>query len=170
MARGRVSRFTGKQSYKNIVDTNGSLAAGAVSVNTVVQSVDLGALNQKLNQVPTGSRLSAIWYSLYVFSDATSVQDSLVDVFWVKNEGGAFQTADLPNPGQTGASPLKRFIIHEEKGLAGNRTTGTPMVVKGVLKIPYKLGRFGIDDTLECRILAPVNGLFCLKHIYRAMY
>ncbi len=166
MARGR-NRFSGKQSYKNVVDTNGSLAANTTSVNIVAQAVSFDVLDVTLNEVPVGARLSAIYYTLYVFSDATSVQDSLVNVFWAKDPASALA---LPNPGATGASDAKRFIIHEEKGLAGNRTNGMPMIVKGVVRIPYKLGRFGINDSFVCHIRAPVNGLFCLKHIYRCSY
>ncbi len=154
-------------SYKNVVDTNGSLAAATVSVTPIAVSVNLAVTVATNNHVPVGGRISAIYYSLYLFSNATEIQDSLMDIYWWKKQ------ADIttpPTPGQTGASESKRWVIHEEKGLAGNRTTGTPMVVKGVLKIPKPYQRFGIDDKLEMRILAPIAGLFCSKHIYRVFF
>jgi len=154
-------------SYKNVVDTNGSLSGGTVSITPIAVSVNLAVTVATNNHVPVGGRISAIYYSLYLFSDATSIQDILMDIFWWKKQADIITS---PTPGQTGVSESKRWIFHEEKGLAGNRTTGTPMVVKGVLKIPKPYQRFGIDDKLEMRILAPINGLFCSKHIYRVFF
>ncbi len=166
----RGNKFVGRQSYKNVVETNGSLAAGTVSVNVIATAVELGLLDQDLNEVPVGTHLSAIYYSVFIFSDATELQDPTIDMFWFKNPAAGFLGGSAPVAGSTGDSATKRFVIHEEKGLAGNRTTGQPMVVKGVLRLPPKLARFGLFDRLELHILAPINGFFCAKHIYRAVF
>ncbi len=154
------------QSFKRIIDTSGGLAAGTVSITTVASTSDSSTAVDPTGTSDTGvgARLSAIFYTVYVFSDATASTSPLVDMFWWKNPGG---TSTAPVAGNTDISPSKRFIIHEEKGLAGNRTTGTPMVIKGVLRIPKSMARFGINDQFELRILSPVAGFFCSKHIYR---
>ncbi len=166
MARGRVTRFTGRSSYKNIVDTEGSLAAGITSTTVIATAVEMGAVDQELNEVVVGGRLSAIYYSVYIYSDALESEDPRIELYWWKNEGGT----PAPSAGNTGNSQFKDHILHEEKGLAGNRTTGMPMIVKGVLRIPPKMARFGLSDTLELKIKCIKNGIFCAKHIYRVIY
>ncbi len=165
MARGRMRAVI--NSFKNVIDTSGSLTGASVSVTILAVAVQPGNLDTLSNQVPIGGKISAIYYSLYIFSDATEVQNSLVDIYWWKRQEGSLS---IPIPGAVGISQSKRWVFHEEKGLSGNRTTGTPMVIKGVLKIPKPYQRFGNGDELQMRILAPIAGFFCAKHIYRVVY
>ncbi len=168
MARFRKGIRPVINSYKNVIDTEGSLAAGATSTTVIATAVELGVLDMDLNEVPHGGRLSSIYYSLYLFSDATEIQDSRVDILWWKQKGA--DIANDPIPGITGVSAHKNWVFHEEKGLAGNRTTGTPMVVKGSFKIPKSFQRMAFNDTIEMRIQSVENGLFCAKHIYKVFY
>lgn len=163
----RVGKFVGRNSYKNVIDTSGSLAPASVSVTTVGVAVDSGSVSQTSNDIPIGAKLSAIFYTIYVYSDSTSSQDPHIDMYWYKRPP---QLGTNPTPGNVGSSDLKRYVIHEEKGLAGNRTTGMPMIIKGVLRIPKALARFALGDELQFRILAPIPGFFCSKHIYRVIY
>jgi len=75
----------------------------------------------------------------------------------------------MPEPGATGGHDNRRWIMHEEKGLAPDVADGgTPMVFKGVLKIPKGRQRMGADDQLTVRILSEFYaGFFCLKCIYK---
>ncbi len=155
-------------SYKNVIDTEGSLAAGATTTTVIATAVEMGVVDMDLNEVPHDAKLSAIYYSLYLFSDATEAQDSRVDVLWWKQPGG--DIANDPISGLVGVSVHKRHVFHEEKGLAGNRTTGTPMVVKGSFKIPRSYQRMNFNDTIEMKIQSVQNGLFCAKHIYKVFY
>ncbi len=166
----RRNKFAGKQSYKNVVETSGGLAAATTSINVVATAVELGLLDQDLNEVPVGAQLSAIYYSVFIFTDAGAAGDPTVDMFWFKNPAAGFLGGNAPTPGDTGSAATKRFIIHEEKGLAGNRQNGTPMVVKGVVRLPSKLARFGLSDRLELHIRSVTAGFFCAKHIYRASF
>ncbi len=161
-------RFVGRNSFKRIIDTSGGLSAAAVSTTTVAAASALTSADPTGSTgVPIGGHLSAIFYSLYVFSDATEVQDPLIDVYWAKWPSSAITE---PTPGQTDTSDVKRYIIHEEKGLAGNRTTGMPMVIKGILKIPSRYSRWALGEQLEMRIRGVQAGFFCAKHIYRVIY
>ena len=171
MPRGRRHSFNIRpvNSFKRIIDTSGSLGAGAVSTTTLAgASTSTTAVDPTgTSAVPTGAHLSAIYYSVFIFTDATEAGDPTVDLFYWKNPGGELTA---PTAGATDASNNKRHIIHEEKGLAGNRTTGTPMVIKGVLRIPSHYRRFGIGDQLELRIKSVVAGFFCAKHIFKVYY
>ena len=122
-------------SFKRIIDTSGGLSAGSVSTTTVAAGLSSSTAVDPTGStsVPLSGHLSAIFYTVYVYSDATEAQSNLVDMYWWKNPDGS---STAPIAGNTDISNAKRFIIHEEKGLAGNRTTGQPMVVKGVLRLP----------------------------------
>ncbi len=161
---GRAFALRPVQTYKNVIDTSGAITAASVSTTDVAIAVETNGLDQKSNEVPIGGRISAMFVTLYVFSDTTESGNPLVDVYWWKNPANALTA---PTPGNTGASNYKRFIFHEEKGLAGNRTTGSPMIFKGVLKIPRQLQRFSLGDKVQVLVLSPTAGRFCLKTIYR---
>ncbi len=171
MARGmrRGLGIRPVNSVKRIIDTTGSLTGGAVSVTTLA-GVDTNQTQfdpTGSSAFPVGGHPSAIFYSLYIYTDATEVQSPLVDVYWWKNPAGSLTA---PIAGATDLSAAKKFIIHEEKGLAGNRTTGMPMIVKGVLKMPPGMKRFALGDQFELRIKSITNGFFCAKHIFRIFY
>lgn len=152
-------------SYKNVIDTSGSLTGGTTSTTTVALVVQTANLNQNLNEVPVGGRLTSIFYSIYIFSGTTGVP-AIVDMYWWKDIGSQLTP---PTPGNTGANDLKRLVFHEEKGLAAN-AGGTPMVAKGVIKIPKSYQRFGLGDAFQFKLLSTVTGTFCAKHIYRVNY
>ncbi len=164
----RRGRFVGRNSFKRIIDTSGALSAASVSTTTVAAASSTTSADPTgSTDVPLGAHLSAIFYSLYVYSDATEAQVPLIDVYWAKWPSSSVVE---PSPGITDTSPVKRYILHEEKGLAGNRTTGQAMIIKGVLKVPQKYARWGLGEQLEMRVLSPVAGVFCSKHIYRVIY
>ncbi len=155
-------------SFKRIIDTSGGLTAGAVSTTTVAAaSSSTSGDPTGSTDVPIGGHLSAIFYSVYVYTDATEAQDATVDMYWWKNPAGALSA---PTAGNTDISNAKRWIFHEEKGLAGNRTTGTPMIIKGVMKLPGRMNRFGLGDQVELRIKSISAGFFCAKHIFKIIY
>lgn len=162
----RVTPFTGRSSYKNVIDTAGSLAANTDSVTTVAAVVDPVNLDTLSNEMPTNGRLSAIFYTLYVYSASSVI--GLVNVYWYKRLAGD-PPGTGPTPGSSGSSDLKRFIIHEEKGLSGG-PDGTAMIVKGVLKLPKKLSLFSSGENLDMVLRSDVTGQFCAKHIYRVIY
>ncbi len=172
MARrmGRALSLRPVNSFKRVIDTSGALTGASVSVTSVATASTTTSTDPTGSTgVPIGGRLSAIFYSLYVYSDATEIQIPLIDVYWAKWPSSAVTE---PVPGNTDISDVKRYIIHEEKGLAGNRTTGQAMVVKGVLKIPKVWQRWALGESLEMRIVTStgVDGFFCAKHIYRVIY
>ncbi len=167
MARYRRGIRPVVNSYKNVIDTSGGLTAATVSVTAVATATQPGALTTVSNLVPIGGRMSAVYYSLYIYSDAIESTSPLIDIYWWKRVAG---TDTIPIPGSTGTNENKKWIFHEEKGLAGNRTTGMPMIIKGVIKIPPRYQRFANGDDFEMRILAPVAGFFCAKHIYRVQH
>ncbi len=162
-------------SVKHVVDTSTIIAAG---VNTVLQNsvaaVDT-ALLANAEEVDAGSRISSIFYIIYVYSEGGEIANEvpLTDFYFLKNPGnawGAFNATNLPTPGATGTHINKRHILHEEKGLAGGgdaSLTGVPMVFKGVIRIPRGRQRFGQSDAFIVAIRTNFASKVCCKAIYK---
>ncbi len=98
----------------------------------------------------------------------------LVDWYIIKDPGGnfgaTFSGTKLPTPGTTGSHSNKRFIIHEEKGLAGGgdaSLAGVPMIFKGVLGIPRGFRSNRAQDKLSIAIRCNFATKVCTKFIYK---
>ncbi len=160
---------------KHVIDTSTVIGAG---VNTVIQppidGVDAYALAD-VNGCPTGSTVRGFYMSFFAISEGGEIASEvpLVDWYVIHNPGGAFGVTfdadNLPTPGATGSHKNKRFIFHEEKGLAGGgdvSLAGVPMVFKGVIGIPKKWQRIGQDDTVLICGRANFNTKLCIKVLY----
>ena len=165
MARFLMGSKRPINSVKHVIDTSGSLVMNVNSTNPVATAV-VAPTSSGLDQVPIGCTISSVFISLYVLGSSGS-GSGLIDWYIRKNPGGTQTGGDQPIPGSTGSSALRRFIFHEEKGLAATQD-GTPMVFKGVIKIPPRFRRMGEDDELQVVIRSSVADLeFCFKAIYK---
>ncbi len=160
---------------KHVVDTSTIIAAGT---NTVLQNSVIAvdtALLANAADVDAGSKIGAIFYVIYVYSEGGEIANEvpLTDFYFLKNPGntwGSFSATNLPTPGATGTHKNKRHILHEEKGLAGGgdaSLTGIPMVFKGVIRIPRGKQRFGQDDRFIVAIRTNFASKVCCKAIYK---
>jgi len=154
-------------STKNIVDVSGVLAIGSTTSVNLVDAVQSLSDPPQPSQVQKASTVSSIYLSVFVLGNSGSAS-GLVDWYVWKDAGGSNQASpDTPTAGNTNASNLKRFIFHEEKGLAATQD-GTPMVFKGVIRIPPRFRRMGQNDIIQLRLLSPVADMqFCVKAIYK---
>ncbi len=161
---------------KNVVDQSGILAAGVNTVLdniiTVVDQADLASVDE----VTTGSRVNGFFMSFFAIAEGGEIANEvpLVDWYVIKDSGGAFGTTfdatHLPTPGATGSHVNKRWIIHEEKGLAGGgdaSLSGVPMIFKGVLGVPKHMRRMAISDRFRFIARANFATKQCTKFIYK---
>jgi len=153
-------------SVKNVVDTSGQLTGATQSVTDVTATV-AAQTTQGGNEVTQGSKVFAFFISIFVLGSSGSTS-GLVDWYIWKNVRSAIPSASIPVPGATGTSPLRNYIIHEEKGLSATQD-GTPMVFKGVIKVPRHLQRNAADDKWQIRLLSETgnDADFCIKVIYK---
>ncbi len=158
------------------MDTSGIIGAVTDTVlDNIIQGVDQADL-ATVDEVTTGSKVNGFYMSFFAISEGGEVANEvpLVDWYVIKDPGGTFGTTfdatHLPTPGTTGVHQNKRFILHEEKGLAGGgdaSTAGVPMIFKGVIVIPRGMRRIAINDRF--RIVARSNFAtkFCTKFVYK---
>ncbi len=153
-------------SFKHVIDSSGTLTMGTVSEIPIASATTNDRDPASPTQIAIGSRITSFYISVFVLG-TTGSSSSLVDWHLFKSPGSAVITASKPTPGNVGVSNLRRFVFHEEKGLAATQD-GTPMVFKGVIKIPPRFRRMGDDDVWFIRLLAADADMsFCVKVIYK---
>ncbi len=163
----RFSRLRPVNSIKKVVDASGALVASTVSSVVIADVGTTAWVDAADNNVPQGCTISSIFLSIFMQLDASvGAAVPLLEWFFAKNPG---TNITLPEPGSTGGDQNRRWILHEEKGLGNDVSNGgTPMVFKGVLKIPPRMRRMGADDSLQLRLLSENHAaLFCVKAIYK---
>ncbi len=151
-------------SFKHVVDASGVLVAATVSTTPILTAA--AARNVAVPAaVAIGAKVSSFFVSIFVLGD-TGASSNLVDWYIWRNPRNQVIAGNTPAPGNTGISPVRNFIIHEEKGLFASQD-GTPMVFKGVIKVPKHMQRVADGDTWQIRILSPGTARFCIKVIFK---
>ncbi len=151
-------------SFKHVLDANGTTVAGVTSVVPILtEAVDRDSAVPA--SVPLGAKVFSIFFIIFVLGSAGGVSGLADWLFW-KNPRQQVISANRPTPGNVGTSVVRNMVIHEEKGIVPT-SDGTPMVFKGVLKIPKHMQRIADNDNFEIRILSPTTLQFCVKAIYK---
>ena len=153
---------------KHVVDTSGTLAAGATINNILISTVDAPVITSTA-QVETASKVNGLYLKVEVASNDDAVIGAIPNVYMTINKNPANQIV-LPAPNAVGASINKRFIIHQEMIMMENTGKGgLPRVLfNGVIAIPKGYRRNGPSDRLNCSILSPqLDIAFCIQAHYK---
>ncbi len=152
---------------KHVVDAEGGLVAGTVSVIDLIETKDAPVIGNT-NEVETGSKTNGIYLRVEILhSSGAGRSNAYLMIF--KNPGGNLSSA-RPLPEAVGGNDAKKYVIHQEmimmNGDAGN---GQPRTLfNGVIKIPRGYIRNGPGDLLQCVLSTPtVAGDFCLQSHYK---
>ncbi len=164
---------------KNVVDASGALIALTETIiikpiNTVVGS----AVNQNnFNEIARGSKVNGFYLSLFFASDtnAAAAEVPLLDWYCFYNRSGivdettfsSTNPAQLPAAGATGTNTNRNQILHEEKGLIGEKNDGSKMVFTGVIKLPKGFQTFREKTSVVIVAKSNQTGVFCAKAIYK---
>ncbi len=171
-------------SLKNVVDQSGVIPAitdtllGAeptgFGYNTIATAIDSGSpAVTATSSVAKGCTIKGIYLSLFLAEDTNSAatEVNLADWYIIYDKGGVmgsnFTTSTLPTPGATGSHRNKNKILHEEKGLIGEKNDGSKMVFQGVIRIPRGMQRMTLFDEIKLVIRTNQASIFCLKAIYK---
>ncbi len=162
---GKFTRLRPVNSLKHIVDVQGGLTGGT-QVNTLIVNVrDAPVTTAAPEQVHVGSTVGSIFLNVQVAATAVG---SLPNVYLIvmKNPGNALA---VPTANAVGISDERKHIIHQEMLMIQENTSGIPRTLfKGVIRLPYRLRRMGIDDSVIIGLLTPgINMVFCIQAIYK---
>ncbi len=154
---------------KHIVDNQGGLSGGIVSVIPIVVTVNQDSPVFNPAEVKLASTVNAFFVSVFVIGATGAPLNGAIDWYIYKRRGGQ-SNADFPDPGNTGTSNVRNQIIHEEKGLAGSGD-GTAMAFKGVIVIPRGMRRMREGDEWFMKLKstdATSDAQFCTKYIFNS--
>ncbi len=149
-------------SVKNIVD--GTFLGVTAAANTDVVLVStVNDYTGASGTVPIGATVSSLYLFVQIISSDSGVANA--DWFIIKDPGDQLS---LPVPGATGGTNVRKYILHEEKGIPGNALDGAyPLTFKGVIKIPPGYRRCGEDDRIVLRLRSADAYNACVKCIYK---
>ncbi len=165
-------------SIKNVVDTSGAIVALTNTVlQNIIQGEDTTIRAGQVFAVERGGVVKGFFLSLFFASDVNQAASAvpLLDWYCIVDKGGILNSSptfgngagDYPIPGGTGTAVNVNKIIHEEKGLIGEKNDGSKMVFQGVIKIPRGMQRINIEDRITIIARANDEAIFCLKCIYK---
>ncbi len=154
------------QRIKHVVDQTATLVANTQLTNVIVSAVDAPVL-ANTSQVRTASTVHGVYLNVEVaVKDVAAGTVSNMYLIVFKNPGG---NLTIPVPNAVGSNDNKNYVIHQEMIMMNNATGGNPRTLfKGVIKIPARLKRFGINDQLQWSVIAPNNNtVVCGQTIYK---
>ncbi len=129
-------------------------------------------------EVPRGCKINGFYLSLFFGLDVNQTGPAavpLLDWYCMIEKGGVLiangsfgnGATQIPVPGATGLNQNVNQIVHEEKGLIGEKNDGSKMVFQGVIKVPRGKQRFTVGDTIVINARANFDTVFCAKAIYK---
>ncbi len=159
-------------SVKHVVDTNGTISAGAASVNDISVS-RANPIFSVTNEVAALSTIFSIFLSVQVVPVIAAGGVDNIYMYVQKNPAN-----DLGNPAvdSVGTDDRRRYVIHQEMKMLGNGVDQgsniSRSLFQGVIKFPFKMRRNAIDDRWQVVIghraaEATQTSRFCLQCIYK---
>ncbi len=157
-------------SIKHVIDSQNVIPAGTEQDTIIISAVD-NPLRTTANEVTNGSHVSSIFLNVQVINsiDASAIDNAYMYV--ALNPSGLISSANFAPVAAVGISKVRNKIFHQEMAMLSPTADGIPITLfKGVLKIPRKAQRMGIDDEIFVRVGTPVGGAqldACIQCIYK---
>ncbi len=169
--RGRSKYLHPVNTLKHIVDTQNTVPAGTKQVITLWNSVE-SASSAVATEVSEGSHVSSFFINVQVVT-ATNAVGAINNCYFyiIGNPGGIYQAADFPEVNAVGISQLRKQVYHQEMAMLSDENDSIPITLfKGVLKVPRKFKRQGVNDRTSIVIGTPIGGPeldTCIQCIYK---
>ncbi len=157
---------------KHTVDFQDAVPAGTQVEKSLAIAVDNPDYQAFANQTTTGSHVRSIFLNVQVITSTNAVgaiNNCYMYVFG--NPGSTIPLASFPPVNEVGTSNLRKMIFHQEMAMLAQENDSIPITLfKGVLKIPKKFSRMGVDDKIAIQVGTPVGGPeieSCIQCIYK---
>jgi len=156
---------------KQTVDSQNAIPAGTALDVQLVSAVE-NAVSTNQGQCDIGSHVRSIFLNVQIINSTNAVgaiNNAYMYVFG--NPGDNIPGGTFPQVNQVGTSDLRKMIFHQEMAMLSDENDSIPITLfKGVLKIPRKFSRLGVNDTISIRIGTPIGGPeieACVQCIYK---
>jgi len=174
MARSRALSLRPVRSVKHIIETNGLISAAVASTTDVVSVDQNPTIETNPGEVNIGATVSSIYLRVEVIGVLAAAGVDNIYMIVYKNPGGSLIAPAIDT---LGGSDRRKFVMHQEMTMLtpfeATGTTGFPRTLfKGVVRIPPRYRRFGVQDKLQV-IIQHRSGettqttRFCVECIYK---
>ncbi len=158
-------------SLKHIIDSqNTNPPDTKLGINLV--SVTENATSTVPDAVDIGSKVSSIFLNVQVVNGAAgtgSIENCYMMVYG--NPGNNIAGSLVPNANVVGQSDFRKMVFHQDMVMLSNVGDSIPITLfKGVIRIPRKFQRMGINDTIVVQIFTPLGGPtvnVCIQAVYK---
>ncbi len=167
----RRSNMRPINSLKHTVDLQNTIVTNTKQIDALVQVAE-NAVSSAATQVDIGSKVSSIFLNVQVVNSvngAGTINNAYMYV--LGNPGNNIPQADYPNVNEVGTSNMRKQIFHQEMAMLSDANDSIPITLfKGVLKIPRKFQRQGVNDRIQIVVGSAVGGPeidACVQCIYK---
>ncbi len=165
------NRLRPVNTFKHVVDQQATIPAGTEQDINLVVGVDNAASANPPN-VDIGSHVKSIFLNVQVVNSVNGAGTINNCYFYINgNPGGNIPAASFPAVNSVGNSDARKQIFHQEMAMLSDANDSIPVTMfKGVLRIPRKFNRIGVNDVINIRIGTPVGGAeidACVQCIYK---
>ncbi len=156
---------------KHTIDTQDTIPAGT-EVDKVLILAAENAVSGNPTECDVGSHVKSIFLNIQVVNStngAGTINNAYMYI--IGNPGAAIASQAFPAVNAVGQSNLRKMIFHQEMAMLSDANDSIPITLfKGVVRIPRKFTRLGVDDAISVRIGTPVGGAeldACVQCIYK---
>ncbi len=156
---------------KHVVDQQLSIEAGT-ETDVLLAAGSENAASTNAPQCDIGAHVRTIFLNVQVVptTDATGlINNAYMYVFG--NPGNNIPSTEFPPVNEVGTSDARKQIFHQKMAMLSDSNDSIPIALfKGVLKIPRKFSRMGVNDQISVRIGTPTGGAVinaCVQCIYK---
>ena len=159
-------------SLKHVVDQQLAIPAGTSTDVVLVDVLENPSETTTANANTVGSRVLNLFLNVQVvnLTDATGLINNAYMYVYL-NPGGNTQGGSIPAVNEVGTSTLRKMVIHQEMAMLSDANDSIPITLfKGVISIPKKTRRLGVEDKITLRMGTPVGGAeinACVQCIYK---
>ncbi len=156
---------------KHVVDLQQTIPAGTKNGFDLVTVVE-NATSTNANFNDVGSHVRTIFLNVQVVNSVNSTGlINNVYMYCIVNPAGIISNNSYPDVNAIGTSNFRKQVFHQEMAMLSDANDSIPTTLfKGVLKIPRKASRLGIDDKIIVFVGTPVGGPevdACVQCIYK---
>ncbi len=170
-SRNRGLRLRPINTLKHTVDAQAAVTPGNQTGINVVIAVE-NAVSTDASNCDVGSHVRSIFLNVQVINSTNAVGAiNNAYMYVILNPGNNIPVANLPPVNEVGTSNQRKQVFHQEMTMLSDENDSIPITLfKGVLKIPRKGSRLGVDDRITVMVGTPTGGPeieFCVQCIYK---
>ncbi len=154
---------------KHVIDSQNTVPAGTQQIVNLAQAVE-NAVSTTADACDVGSIVNTVFLNVQVVT-ATNAVGAINNAYMYCMLLPGNSLSNIPLVNQVGISQNRKHVFHQDMTMLSDENDSIPITLfKGVLKIPRKGRRLGVDDRIVVVVGTPVGGPeidTCIQCIYK---